>query len=156
MGNKRDTIFFSYSREDTDWLDRIKLVLKPALTGVKSGAKVEAWSDQNIQPGKKWQDEIKTALTRAKVAVLLVSPEFLASEYVQQNELPEILNGAECKDITVVWVYVRPCMYEHTDIADFQAAHDLKKPLSIMTTAKADVTVLEVCKEIIRAYDREA
>lgn len=151
MAVKRDTIFFSYSREDRDWLDRIKLVLTPALTG----AKVEAWSDQNIPPGKKWQDEIKNALIRARVAVLLVSPEFLASTYVQQNELPEILNGAECKDITVVWAYVRPCMYEHTDIADFQAAHDLKKPLSAMTTAKADVTVLEICKQIIRAYQRE-
>ncbi len=151
MASKRDTIFFSYSRKDKDWLDRIKLVLKPALTG----AKIEVWSDEEISPGMKWQDEIRIALTKARVAVLLVSPEFLASSYVQENELPEILNGAECQDITVVWVYVRPCMYEHTDIVEFQAAHDLKKPLSTMTASKADVTVLEICKQIIRSYRRE-
>lgn len=147
----RDTIFFSYSRKDRNWLERIQLVLKPALTE----AKIEIWSDEKIFPGMKWQDEIRTALTRAKVAVLLVSPEFLASTYVQENELPEILNGADCKDITVVWVYIRPCMYKVTDIGDFQAAHDVNKPLSTMATAKADVKVLEICEKIVRSYQQE-
>jgi hypothetical protein len=147
MGNG-DSIFFSYSHQDKKWLDEIEKVLVPAL----KGSKIDAWSDKEIKPGMKWKQEIEKALARAKVAVLIVSPDFLASKFIAENELPHILQSAQTRGVTVVWVYVKPAMYRYTDIADFQAAHDVSKPLCTLSANRLPMAILEICEQIIAAH----
>lgn len=75
----RDQVFISYSHQDNKkFLDELQTHLKPYLrTRV-----ITAWSDQQIQPSSKWFDEIKAALAKTSVAVMLVTPKFLESDFI--------------------------------------------------------------------------
>src|SRR4051812_33157201 len=74
----RNQAFISYSHLDSAWLVRLKVLLKPFL---KNG-RVEVWDDRYIQVGDDWRREIHGGLARARVGVLLVSPEFAASDFI--------------------------------------------------------------------------
>jgi len=145
----RDLIFFSYCHQDKEWLAQFETMLAPAL----AGRKVKKWSDKDITPGASWRQAIATALDATTVAVLLVSPDFLKSTFIQDQELPKLLDGAADKELTILWVYVRPCMYKLTAIAEYQAAHDVSKPLSLLTSRRREQVILEVCEGIVAAFE---
>ncbi len=106
------------------------------------------WVDTAIKPGQLWKEEIEKALARAKVAVLLVSPDFLASRFIYENELPPLLEANKTEGLAIIWVPVESCHYTRTAIAQYQAAHDPAKPLSDMNRAKWNKALVEVVKKI--------
>ena len=66
----RKGIFISYSHKDNKWLDTIMTFLKPH----SRDEKISIWSDKDILPGARWDDEIKKQLETCRVAILLVTP----------------------------------------------------------------------------------
>ena len=144
----RDQVFISYSHKDKKWLERLQVMLAP----LKRKAKIKVWADTQIDPGKKWKDEIKQALTSAKVAVLLVSPDFLASEFIHENELPPLLAAAEKEGLTILWVLVSDCSYQWTAIADYQAAYNPDKPLDLLRPAQRNSALVKIVGSIEKAW----
>ncbi|NTW34338.1 MAG: toll/interleukin-1 receptor domain-containing protein [Bacteroidetes bacterium] len=63
----RTKIFISYSHEDSDWLNRLKIHLKP----LERDYAIDVWEDTKIQPGSKWFEEIERAIKLAKIALLI-------------------------------------------------------------------------------------
>ena len=147
----RDQIFISYSRENKRWLDMLEMYLKPLI----ASHKIKVWSDAQIEPGKDWRNEIDEALSTARVAVLLVSPEFLASDFINQVELPALLGAQEKRKLQILWVAVSPSGYMYTPIARFQATINPKEPLDSLTKAERGKALVEILEKIKEAYGLE-
>jgi TIR domain/APAF-1 helical domain/WD domain, G-beta repeat len=147
----RDQVFISYSHEDTKWREDLEKHLKPYL---RAGS-IKSWSDKQISPGSQWLTEIKTALTNTKVAVLLVTPDFIASDFIHQYELGPFLKEAKQGGVRILWVPVRASSYKKTALKDYQAVLDPAQPLANMTDAERDRVWVKICEEIENAVNRQ-
>lgn len=121
--------FISYSHADERWLKRLQVHLKPM---ERDGA-VTWWDDSQIKPGMDWREEISRALERAKVAVLLVTADFLASDFINKYELPLLLAAAEHRGTLILPVIISDSVFEQTpSLSCFQAVNPPSRPLSGM------------------------
>lgn len=146
---RRQGVFISYSHVDRKWLDKLDVHLKPHM----HGEKFYAWDDREITPGSKWAEEIDSALNSARVAVLLVSPDFLASDFIMSVELPRIIHRVENDNLTILWVPIRDSSYEITALAQYQAAFSPRQPLASLSNSELDSAFNEVAESIARALD---
>jgi adenylate cyclase len=140
----REGVFVSYSHADTPWLKRLQTHLKPYVRG----GTIAVWDDTQIKTGAEWQQEITAALGRAKVAVLLVSPHFLDSEFVAREEWPALLAAAREEGLVVVWFVLSACSYAETDIPRYQAAFAPERPLDSLSESEQNQALVKVCQEI--------
>lgn len=86
----RTKIFISYSHVDMAWLSRLQVHLRPLQrTGL-----IEVWDDTRLAGGDQWREAIAEAIASAKVAILLISPDFLASDFIATEEVPRLLQRA--------------------------------------------------------------
>jgi internalin A len=95
-------------------------------------------------------DAIRAALAKTKVAVLLVTPDFLASDFIHENELTPLLKEAESGGVKILWIPVRASAYKESPLRYYQAAvNDLEKPLAEMKSDrdKAWVHICELIKQ---------
>jgi hypothetical protein len=119
-------------QKSPEYLDRILIHLRP----VERSGKINLWSDTKIRAGDRWRDEIRKAVQEARVAVLLVSADFLASEFITTNELPPLLAAAEDEGARIIPVIVKPSRFVRDDsLSRFQALNDPKVPIIRMEEA---------------------
>ena len=148
---KRNQVFVSYSHKDEVWLERLQSVLKP-LTRSRT---IDIWADTRIKPGAVWREEIERALSCAKVAVLLVSPNFLDSDFIVENELPPLLRAADEQGLKVLWIAISASLYSETDIARYQATTEPSRPLDSLSPAEVNEKLVEVALKIKAAVQSE-
>jgi hypothetical protein len=144
----RDKLFISYSHKDRVWLDRIRIMLQP----VVRGKSIHLWDDTHIRAGGLWRKEIQAAIDSARVVVLLVSAEFLASDFIAGQELPALLNAAASNGLPVIWVAVSDCMFMETAIAEYQAANEPSQPLDTLDPGSQNRVLRTICEKITAAW----
>jgi hypothetical protein len=143
----RNKVFISYSHEDKDWLERFKIHL--IAYGIK-----DFWDDTKIKPGMMWREEIKKALDTTKVAVLLVSANFLASDFIIENELPPLLSAAKKEGAVIISIILKPCAFSVSELEKFQSINPPSKALSGMSEHEQDEVLVNAAKSIKEALEK--
>lgn len=141
----RDLIFISYSHADDDLCKQFLKMVRP--TAQKRGLKI--WSDHEISVGTIWRDEIEKALARTRITVLLVSPDFLASGFIEKNELPPLLEAARTQGAHIFLIACRPCNVEDTELGKFQGANP-SKPLSVLSRVAREKEMQRISQQLFR------
>jgi hypothetical protein len=136
-------VFISYSHKDKVWMERFRASLRP----FQRGEKVAVWADVDIEAGMQWQEKIRQAIAGAKVALLLVSMDFIDSDFVWDFEMP-LIEEAEKERLTIVWVAVSPSGYKNTSLVNYQAGHDPERPLNAMTEPEWQAKIVGIAEKI--------
>ena len=147
--NRRNQVFISYSHADKRWLKEFQVMLAPLIRSER----IQVWDDTMINAGNEWREEINKALRSTKVAVLIVTPDFLASDFIAENELPPLLDAASSDGITVLWVAASSSFYAVTEIAKYQAANNPARPLDMLSKAQRNKELVDICKQVLSAYE---
>jgi len=142
------SVFVSYCHADAAWLNRVKIHLRPL---VRHG--LDLWDDSRIAPGQAWHEEILRALSRARVAIPLVSADFLASDFVVNNELPPLLHRAARGGLLIVPLIVGHCLFrEHEELARYQSVNNPDRPLSDMSFGDAEATLVALGRSVAQYF----
>jgi hypothetical protein len=143
--DRRGRVFISYSHADSEWLRRLRVHLRP----LERMSIVDIFDDTTIQIGRRWKEEIETALASAKFAILLISADFLASDFIHENELPPLLSAAERDGAMIIPIIVSPCGFEQTEsLARFQAANSPMNPLISVTKSEQEAVLARVANAV--------
>ena len=117
LGMGGPVVFVSCSRQDARWRDWFVGMLAP----VARQERLEVWTNQRGVVGYEWRPQLQDAIGRSRLALLLVSSTFLASDFIMRQELPALLErGAH-----VVPVLVGDCLCDEEPLLEsLQWAHD--------------------------------
>ncbi len=141
----RQSVFISYSHKDLDFLNRLMIHLKPL---DKAGV-IETWVDTNLKAGDLWKEEIERALKQANVAILLVSADFMASEFIVENELPPLLEKAATEGTRIIPVIVKHCRFSRDkNLSRFQTINNPQKPLISMSEDEREKVYDEIAMQV--------
>jgi hypothetical protein len=146
-------VFISYSHQDKAWLDRLRIHLRPLVRD----RLIDIFDDTKIKPGAHWRDEIKAALEKARVAILLISADLLASDFIAEDELPPLLKKAKAGGATILPVIVNACRFSREKkLSEYQAVNDPKKPLATLTPAETESVFATVAEAVEEALGKDA
>jgi hypothetical protein len=138
-------VFISYSHKDTEFLNRLLVHLQP----LESEGAIDFWVDTKIKAGDKWRNEIEKALKRARAAILLVSADFLASEFIVKNELPPLLDKAEMEGTRIIPVIIKPCRFARDkNLSRFQAINPPSSPLIMLAEGERESVYDQVAEAV--------
>ncbi|MEM9670686.1 MAG: TIR domain-containing protein [Pseudomonadota bacterium] len=105
---EKPLVFISYSHKDEIWKDR----LRPHLDMFRFDHDLVIWDDRQIEPTTAWFDEIQGIMERAKVAICLISPDYLSSSFCRNHEIPYLLERHSRGEMVLLFVLVRPCAWD--------------------------------------------
>ncbi len=120
-------VFFSYAHEDEKLRDELAKQLKL----LERQGIISAWHDRQIVAGTEWGSAIDTHLDSAQVILLLVSPDFLASDYCWDIEVKRAMERHEAGEARVIPVILRPVDYwQEASFGKLQALPTNAKPVT--------------------------
>ena len=138
-------IFFSYAHKD----ERLRNELAKQLSYLKREGLIDEWHDRLISPGKEWVNEINLHLNTAHIILLLVSADYVASDYCYSYEMRRALERQETGEARVIPVILRPVEWKDMPFSKLQALPKNGKPVT--TWANIDQALLDVAQGIRRA-----
>lgn len=141
-------VVFSYSHTD----ELLRNELEKHLSPLKRMGQIETWHDRRIDPGSEFESEIDLYFSEANIILLLVSPDFIASDYCYDIELKNALQRHESGDAIVIPVILRPCAWHSLPFGKLLAATTDGKPIAKFT--HIDDGFVEVVKAVEKALDK--
>lgn len=125
------SIFISYSRKDSNWVSRLRTLMRPAeRRGVLS-----SWVDSDIEPGLPWETQLVSKLDNAHAALLLVSPSLLESDYIRKIELPAFIRRLKAGNFHLFWTLLEECEWQKIpELQKIQAIGSVKTSIRASPT----------------------
>ena len=143
---KKPKIFLSYSHNDESYKEQ----LFKSLRQLRWKDEINIWDDRQIPAGADWKAEIDSNLNSADIIVLLVSSDFLVSDFIEKIELKRAMEREAAGDTLVIPVIIRPCLWKDSPVADFQVLPKDGKPVSKLDPDEAWLEVTEKIKERLK------
>lgn len=140
-------VFFSYAHADETYKNELNKHLSP----LKRSEKIEAWNDEELLPGSSFDDEIKQKLEQSDIIILLISSDFINSDYCYEIEMQNAMTRAERDECYVVPVIVRACLWKETPLRNIIALPKDGKP--VKGYEDMDEAYLEVAEGIEKIVD---
>ena len=119
-------VFISYSHKDETYRNE----LDAHLSNLRRQDIIAAWYDREISPGADWASEIDTNLNNAQIILLLISSDFMKSDYCNGIEMKRALERHEAKEALVIPIILRPVDWEDAPFARLQVRPTNAKPVS--------------------------
>ena len=144
-------IFFCYAREDEALLHKLQTHLRP----LQRQRLIDVWYDRDINAGAEWEQEISKHLNTAQIILLLVSPDFMDSDYCYGVEMQRALERHASGEATVIPIILRPSYWHGEPLGKLQALPTDGKPVTTwhdLDTALYDIThgIHKVVKQLLR------
>ncbi len=119
------SLFYSYSHKDED----LRLKLETHLSALRRGGLIAEWHDRKLEPGDAWRDEIDRHLASADIVLLLVSSDFIASDYCWGEEMTKALARHARDEARIIPVILRHCRWRNTPLGSLQAVPKDARPI---------------------------
>lgn len=119
-------IFFCYAHEDEELLNKLKAHLKP----LEREGLIDFWHDRDISAGMEWEKAIDENLNTAQIILLLVSPDFMNSDYCYSIEMKRALERYSAGEASVIPIIFRPVDWKHSPLGKLQALPKDSKPVT--------------------------
>ncbi len=148
VSGPRSQVFISYSHKDAAIVERLQQThLKPLVRAKK----LELWVDTRLEGGDEWRREIAAALAITKVAVLLVSGDFFASDFIDANELPILREAARQGQVKLLPLYVGPCnpqILKESTLSEYQGVNSPSNFLYKLQPYQQDEILIKLAERL--------
>ncbi|MBV9210669.1 MAG: toll/interleukin-1 receptor domain-containing protein, partial [Acidobacteria bacterium] len=120
-------VFYSYAHED----EKLRDELVKHLAILKRRGIIADWYDRDINAGTEWEEEIKNHLNSASVILLLISPDFMNSDYCNDVEVERAMERHDAGEACVIPVFLRPVNWKGAPFGKLQALPTDAKPVTL-------------------------
>lgn len=135
-------LFISYSHKDVE----MRVELEKHLSILKRNGVIDAWHDRRILPGEDFSNSIKTHLKAANIILLLISADFLHSDYCYEIEMQEAMLMHEQRQAVVIPIILRPCAWQDGKFGKLLALREDANAVS--TYSNPDLAYLDIANGI--------
>ena len=129
IAGKSVKLFISYSHRD----EELRQQLDKHLASLKRQKVIEAWHDRKIEAGMEWAQKIDDNLNKADIILLLISPDFICSNYCSEIEMRQAVKRHEAGEAIVVPIILEPCDWKWLSFSKYQAFPKNAKPITTWT-----------------------
>ncbi|MCP3957203.1 MAG: ROK family protein [bacterium] len=146
----RPSVFVSYSHRDASWKAEVVRHLKVW----EAEGRFVVWEDHSIEAGEDWSSKCLAAIDRAQVAILLISQDFLSSEFVREQELPRLLERRDQGTLSIVPVIAKHSAWQELPWLSSQEVRPRGgEPLQGMSEAERERTLVAITNEVAARFE---
>lgn len=146
------TLFFSYSHADESLRDQ----LETHLSGLQRQGIISSWHDRRITAGTELGEAIDDHLNAADIILLLISPDFIASDYCYEREMNRALERHQKREARVIPVILRPCDWHDLPFGKLLATPKDGRPITMWPNIdEAFLDVVSAIKRALNELDRK-
>jgi hypothetical protein len=143
------SVFISYSRRDSVWLEHVRTILQPV---ERTGA-IRCWTDVEVEAGAQWDTELRRQMSVCDIAILLVSANYLDSRYVNIVELPTLVERARTGRTRLLWMLLSPCAWRETELVHIQSGLPPDVFLEELEPTELQIALVKL-RELVEAAGR--
>lgn len=140
-------IFFCYAHEDEALLHKLKSHLRP----LQRQGLIDMWYDRDINAGREWEQEINEHLNTSQIILLMVSPDFMNSDYCYGTEMRRAIERDERREANIIPIILRPVYWQGAPFGKLQALPTDAKAIRSRYWRNLDEAFFSVVEGIHRA-----